>query len=332
MFSVQLEVIAALLSFIVSFIAIIVLTLFLVNFLSNRGSLVQDFHKKNKPLIPKPGGPAIIVSLILGETIIYFATGSIDLLVLIIVTALAGIIGIFDDFYTLSGIIKPSLLITAALPILLLGTYDFRPEFPLFGVVRLSLIYPILVIIAIPVTSNTINTIDVMNGSVSGFTAIASIPLFVGLVLKSGIISALPVIPLFSVAIGFYIFHKYPSRIFPGDSGSLGFGALYGAIAIVGGVEIVGIVALLPAILNSFFYLSSVRRFAEHRAVKERPIKILKDNRLAASRSGSAPITLVRLILSEGAMTEREVVKNIFMISAFSAGLAIITAFFTWVI
>jgi UDP-N-acetylglucosamine--dolichyl-phosphate N-acetylglucosaminephosphotransferase len=316
--------------FIISLFAILTATPILIKLLKKLGALVQDYHKPGKPLVPKPGGPSIIISLILGELVLYSLTGNLAALVLIAVTIIAGTVGIIDDVFTLGGILKPALIITAALPILLIGTYNFHPEFPFFGGVRLSIVYPLLIILAIPVTANTINTIDVLNGSVSGFIAIVSVPVIFSLLLKNDFSSMLATLPLLAVSIGFFIFHKYPSKIFPGDSGSLSLGAFYGAIVIIGGVELVGIIALLPAILNSFFFLSSVRRLAEHREIKDRPVKILSDGRLAASRSGSAPITLVRMILAKGPLSENEVVLNIYLVTIFSASLAIITAILTW--
>ena len=324
--------VTAFLAFIFPFIVIIILTPLLIKTLSKRGNLVHDYHKPNKPLVPAPGGPAIFISLILGESIVYLLTGANGALALILVTTIAGVIGILDDVYTLSGVLKPTLLIIASFPILILGTYDFHMEFPLFGEVRLSIIYPILVLLAISVTANTVNTIDVLNGAVSGFIAISSIPLIFALAFKGSIDTLLMVLPLLSVALGFFIFHRFPSKIFPGDSGSLSLGAVYGAIVIVGGIEIIGIVALLPAILNSFFFLSSVKRLVEGRTIKLRPTKVLSENRLEASRNGSAPITLVRLILADGPLVEKEVVQNILKLSAFSSFLAIITAILIWVI
>jgi|TARA_B100000959_G_scaffold266143_1_gene308285 UDP-N-acetylglucosamine--dolichyl-phosphate N-acetylglucosaminephosphotransferase len=304
----------------------------LIKILSKRGSLVEDYHKPDRPLIPQPGGPVIFIALVLGESIVYVITGANGALALIFVTAIAGIIGILDDIYTLGGVLKPTLLIIASFPILILGTYNFHIEFPIFGDVRLSIIYPILVLLAIPVTANTVNTIDVLNGAVTGFIAISSIPLIFALVLKGSIDTALMVLPLLSVTLGFFIFHKFPSKIFPGDSGSLSLGALYGAIAIVGGIEIIGVVALLPAILNSFFFLSSVKRLVEGKTIKKRPVNVLSGNRLEASKNGSAPITLVRLILADGPLLEKEIVQNILILTAFSSFLAIITAILTWVI
>lgn len=327
-----LAMVTAVLSFIIPLVSVIILTPLIIKILSNRGMLVQDYHKPGKPLIPKPGGPVIIISLILGELIIYLATGEINALVLLLVTAIAGIIGILDDIFTLSGVLKPALLIAASLPILLFGAYNSHIEFPIFGDVRLSIIYPLLVLIAIPVTANTINTIDVLNGAVSGFIAIASVPLIFALLFMGSFNSVLLVLPLLSVSIGFFIFHRFPSKIFPGDSGSLSLGAIYGAIVIVGGIEVIGVIALLPAILNSFFFLSSVKRLVEHRLIKERPVKVLDGNMLAASRNGSAPITLVRLILADGPLLEKDVTLNILKLVSFSSLLAIITAVLTWLI
>tara|TARA_B100000315_G_scaffold73801_1_gene67589 strand:+ start:1328 stop:2329 length:1002 start_codon:yes stop_codon:yes gene_type:complete len=333
MFQVSLQTLVnGFLAFIFPLVAIIIFTPMLIKILSKRGSLVEDYHKPDRPLIPQPGGPVIFIALVLGESIVYVITGANGALALIFVTAIAGIIGILDDIYTLGGVLKPTLLIIASFPILILGTYNFHVEFPIFGDVRLSIIYPILVLLAIPVTANTVNTIDVLNGAVTGFIAISSIPLIFALVFKGSIDTALMVLPLLSVTLGFFIFHKFPSKIFPGDSGSLSLGALYGAIAIVGGIEIIGVVALLPAILNSFFFLSSVKRLVEGKTIKKRPVNVLSGNRLEASKNGSAPITLVRLILADGPLLEKEIVQNILILTAFSSFLAIITAILTWVI
>ena len=333
MFQVSLQTLVnGFLAFIFPLVAIIIFTPMLIKILSKRGSLVEDYHKPDRPLIPQPGGPVIFIALVLGESIVYVITGANEALALIFVTAIAGIIGILDDIYTLSGVLKPTLLIIASFPILILGAYNSHIEFPIFGDVRLSIIYPILVLLAIPVTANTVNTIDVLNGAVTGFIAISSIPLIFALVFKGSIDTALMVLPLLSVTLGFFIFHKFPSKIFPGDSGSLSLGALYGAIAIVGGIEIIGVVALLPAILNSFFFLSSVKRLVEGKTIKKRPVNVLSGNRLEASKNGSAPITLVRLILADGPLLEKEIVQNILILTAFSSFLAIITAILTWVI
>ncbi len=134
-------------------------------------------------------------------------------------------------------------------------------------------------------------------------------------------------LPLGFVSLAFYKYHKVPSKIFPGDSGALTLGAMYGAIAIMGDVEIVAAVALLPAIINSFLFLSSVKKIVEHRQIKGKPVDHTEDFKLKATDDKNAPVTLVRLILASGPLSERQVGYTIFRLAIFSGILAIITAF-----
>ena len=329
-----MNMLAALLSVAASsFIITLIFTKRLISLLTRINFTVEDAHKPGRPQIPKPGGPAIIAGIIASECILYTLNSDPRILALMLVVGLTFIIGLIDDLYTLSGVIKPTLLILASLPILLLGAYSPYPVFPIFHTpVRLTIVYPILILAAIPITSNTFNSIDVLNGVVSSFASIAATPLLIALLLKGEYLIALASLPLITSSLAFYLYHRYPSRIFPGDSGSLSLGAMYGAIAIVGGVEVVGIIALLPAILNSFFFLSSVRRFVEHRLVKARPVVMLDDGRMAASKDPDAPITLVRLILAGGTLREREIALEIVKLTSVSALLAILTALTTWVV
>lgn len=313
-----------------SFFLTYFLTSVSINVLKRLNVLVEDYHKPNKPKVPRPGGPAIVTSIIFTELILYLYTGSTAVLAVILVTAITFLVGLVDDLLTLSGPLKSSLLVLGALPILLLDSYSYYLYFPFFGSVRLSLIYPILVLIAIPVVANTVNTIDVLNGVVSAFMVLASIPLLIALIIKGDFIIAAATLPLILSCLAFYNFHRYPSKIFPGDSGTLALGGAYVAITIVGGVEFVGVVALLPAILNSFFYLSSVRSLIEHRMIRVRPAGLTEGYKLMASRDPEAPITLVRMILADGPMGEKEIIKAIVLLSSFSCFLAILTAFATW--
>jgi len=308
------------------------LTRILIKVLRRGGWLVEDVHKPGKSLVPRPAGPALIISILVGEAVLYCFTFDVRVAALSSAFLIAGLIGLVDDVKRLKGYYKPLLLIFASLPILLLGAYVPYLRFPLYGKsVRLFIVYPLLVLAALPVTANTINTIDVFNGVVSSFVFIASIPFLVAFALQGDWIMLTAALPLLASTAVFYLFfHRYPSKIFPGDSGTLALGSLYGALAICGRAEVVGVIALLPAILNSFFFLSSVKKIIEHREVKERPIKILPDFRLAASPSREAPLTLTRMILAKGPLNEVEVAKAITILAAFAAILAIITAILTW--
>ena len=184
-----------------------------------------------------------------------------------------------------------------------------------------------MIIFIIPITGNTINSIDVLNGVASGFMTIASFALTISLFIVHNYDIALASLPLGFVSLAFYKYHKFPSKIFPGDSGALTLGSMYGVIAVVGHVEIIAAIALLPAVINSFLFLSSVKRVIEHRQIKANPVVHTEDFKLMASTEKEAPITLVRLILAHGPMTEKEIGFTIFRLALFSAALAIITSF-----
>jgi UDP-N-acetylglucosamine--dolichyl-phosphate N-acetylglucosaminephosphotransferase len=227
----------------------------------------------------------------------------------------------------MGGWFKPVTLAIAALPIIFLGAYDSSLAFPLFGSVEIPLLYLGLIIFMIPITGNTINSIDVLNGVASGFMVIASFTLSICLFILGNYEIAIVSLPLGFVSLAFYKYHKIPSKIFPGDSGALTFGAMYGTIAIVGGVEIIAAIALLPAIINSFLFLSSVKRIVEHRQIKGKPVEHTGDFKLKATNDKTAPVTLVRLILAGGPLSEKQVGFTIFKLAIFSGILAIITAF-----
>ena len=226
----------------------------------------------------------------------------------------------------MGGWFKPLALAFCAAPILLLGTYDSNLDFPLFGSVKIPYLYLALVVFMIPIMGNTINSIDVLNGIASGVTTIASFALAVSLFILHNYEIGIACLCLAFTSLAFYKYHKFPSRIFPGDSGAVMFGATYGVIAIVGQVEVIAAVAILPAVINSFLFLSSVKKIVEHREIKN-PVKHTDDFKLKSTDENHAPITLVRLLIAKKPLSEKQICNEILKLTAFSGVLAVITAF-----
>jgi len=125
--------------------------------------------------------------------------------------------------------------------------------------------------------------------------------------------------------LAFYFFNRYPAKVFGGDTGSLAVGAALGALSILGKIETVLIVALIPHIMNAFYGLSSVGRLYERRELSSRPIRVLDDGRLEASPEKDAPVTLARIILAPGSMTEGEVVRAMMILTLVSCIMAVVT-------
>jgi UDP-N-acetylglucosamine--dolichyl-phosphate N-acetylglucosaminephosphotransferase len=262
-----------------------------------------------------------MVGIAIAEIILYIATMNPAVLAVLITTAIAFVVGYVDDNMVLPGWFKPVALLAAAIPLIVLGAYGNNLNL-VFGSAFIPLLYVPLIFIIIPVTGNTINSIDVLNGVASGFIIISTIPLLASIALFGESEVFLAGLPLLFAALAFYKYHKFPSKIFPGDSGTLLLGAMYGALAIAGRSEIIGVIALLPAVMNSFLFLASVKRIVEHRQVKARPVVLLDDYRLAASPDRLAPATLVRLMLAEGPLGEKEIGNKILKLAIFTAVLA----------
>lgn len=320
-------ILPAIVSCFIAFFLVFVMTPPLIKFLEKRNLTVKDMNKKESVMVARPGGISIIMGIIASEIVLYAFLQLNEILAITITTFAAFLIGYVDDRRVMGGWFKPVALGIAAIPIIVFGTYDSDLAFPIFGTVQIPALYLGLIIFMIPITGNTINSIDVLNGVASGFMVIASFSLSLCLFIIQNYEIAIISLPLGFVSLAFYKYHKIPSKIFPGDSGALTLGAMYGAIAIVGGVEIIAAVALLPAVINSFLFLSSVKRIVEHRQIKGKPVEHTDDFKLKATDDKTAPVTLVRLILAGGPLTEKQVGFAIFRLAIFSGILAIITAF-----
>ena len=321
------RIIAAAAVSVIAFFTVYFLTPFLIRALEKRNQTVKDYNRKGGAMVPRPGGPSIIVGILASELVLYLFFPMEEIIAIMATTGLAFLVGLVDDKKVMGGWFKPLALAAAALPILLLGVYDSNLAFPLFGEVRIPLLYFPIVIFMIVITGNTLNSIDVLNGVASGFMTIASFSLTISLLILQNYEIAIASLPLGLVSLAFYKYHKFPSKIFPGDSGALALGAMYGTIAIVGDVEIIAAIALLPAIFNSFLFLSSMKRIMEHREIKSKPVTKNEDFKLKATNEKDAPVTLVRLIVASKPLTEKEVGFMIFRLALFSGILAIITSF-----
>ena len=323
----QEQIIIAIIVSSIAFFSVYGLTPIFIKALASRNLTVKDVNKKGDVMIPRPGGIPIVIGLVAAEIALYAFFPISEILAVIIVSILGFCVGFVDDRKVMGGWFKPLALAFCAAPILLLGAYDSNLSFPLFGLVQIPSLYLALVVFMIPITGNTINSIDVLNGVASGVVTIASFALAISLFIMQNYEIGIASLCLAFASLGFYKYHKFPSKIFPGDSGALVLGSTYGVIAIVGHVEVISAIAILPAVINSFLFLTSVKKIVEHREIKN-PVLHTDDFKLKSTDDKTAPITLVRLIVAKLPLSEKQIGAEIFKLSIFCGILAVITAFF----
>ena len=239
--------------------------------------------------------------------------------------AIAAVVGILDRITKIGPRLKPVLVALGAIPIIFLAVYNPYPEFPFIGATRLTIIYPLLIPIALAVTANSVNMLDVFNGSMTGTCSIAIFGMIICMLMMGRVDAAALAAGLLGSLLAFHIFNKYPAKVFAGDVGSLFIGASIGVLAIYGRVEVAAITAMMPHIMNAFYGLATVGRLYERKEISTRPIKVLEDGRLEVNKDSKAPITLARMILAQRPLKEFEVTRRMFILSAVSAILAILT-------
>jgi UDP-N-acetylglucosamine--dolichyl-phosphate N-acetylglucosaminephosphotransferase len=347
-------ILVAIFGLLVTFIVTFSVMPYVIKAMKKRNIVGVDVHKVDKPKVAEMGGVGILIGVIIGSLVLFgltgiFVTGFFDFRILIFlsVVLIAGLIGVADDVKTLGPKVKPILTAAACLPILLytwaiiglglspplLPAYVPNPHMPFLGQTRLTIVYPLLVPLAIAIPANAVNMMDVFNGvmpltSILMFVALLIVSLFL---MAAGVPGAELGVLLSAVMIGaliaYYAFNRYPAKVFAGDTGSLTVGAAIGAVAILGRVEIMAIVTLLPAIMNAFYSLVSIGGLLERRQMKARPTIFQENGTLAASHDPKAPLTLTRLVLARGPMTEQRITLSLTTLTLASSTLAILAVF-----
>ena len=332
-----------LLSFLVPFLLLLLGFPGYLRFLTRLGRVSEDAHKSPPAKVPEPAGPMIFLGALVGEFVVAVGFHSWVPVAIMLGTGVAFIIGLYDDLYVLGGKTKPLLLLFSGVAFVSLvvfraNLYQAALTFPILGATSSHFtIYTILAIVAFPVVTNAFNMMDAFNGEISWFSLLTSLALLLGLTLRELYTSGFSLarmasaLPLVAIASAFLIFNRYPSKAFDGDSGSLTFGAMFAGLAITGGVEIAAMIAIIPAILNSFYTLSSVRGFVERRKMPTRPTYIGEDGLLYASTEKDAPNTLIRLVLLAGPLAERDLVRAIAALTALACVFSAAISVMTWV-
>lgn len=318
-----MEIFFLIIIFIVGFLITYLIIPYLIKFMKRKGYVGIDIHKNAEPEIPESGGISMIIGLMISLIIliIFFPAFFKETLIFLFTVLLAGVIGFVDDRRKLRSRYKIILSIFSGSIIFLANFFGFitidSPTILFIDRTRITIIYPFLIPLIVAVFTNTVNMLEGYNGEGSGTCLIATCFLFICSLIWNSAEGVIFTIPVIAVILPFFIFNKYPAKIFPGDVGTLAMGAMIACIMLFGSLEVATFCALLIHIFNSFYYIYSVRGFFESSDIRESKadIILLEDDRIKASDQKSAVLTLPRLILAKGPLTEPELIKNFYAIS-----------------
>jgi len=223
------------------------------------GYIGKDMHKPDKRIVAEGGGISVLagasagILLYIAIRTFLFNNGSetlVSIFAILSVIFLAAIVGVVDDLLGwkkgLSKKIRLSFMLLAAVPLMAInaGVHTMAG-------VELGLLYPLVLIpIGVVGATTTFNFLAGYNGLEAGqgiliLSALAVVTYITGS-------SWLTIVTLCMVAAlaGFYIFNKYPARLFPGDTLTYPVGAMIAAVAIVGNIEKIAVFFFIPYILE----------------------------------------------------------------------------------
>ena len=230
------------------------------------GLLWEDMNKYGHPKnVASSGGLIVVLGFVLGS-LFYIAlktftdlsgnNNALEIFSLLSVILILGIIGLTDDLLGwknkgLSVNTRIILSFLAAIPLVVINAGSHTMNIPIFGTINFGYIYPLFFIpLGIAGATTTYNFLAGYNGLEAGQGIL--ILTFLSYVAFATGTPWLSLIGLCMVAslLGFYIFNKFPAKVFPGDILTYSIGALIAGMAILGDFEKIAVIAFIPYILE----------------------------------------------------------------------------------
>jgi UDP-N-acetylglucosamine--dolichyl-phosphate N-acetylglucosaminephosphotransferase len=328
-----IEILLLILTFVIGFFATYFIIPRIIRLMVTKNYVGMDIHKNSRPKVAESGGISIIIGFAITSVLLmmFFPEFANETLIFALTVIFSGLIGFIDDRIKLKSRYKLILTLLTGVIIFVANFIGFiniqSPTIPFLGKLRLTLIYPFVVPIVVAVFTNTVNMLEGYNGEGSGISIITLMFILICAILWNSTTGILYTSISLAVLIPFYIFNKYPAKIFPGDVGTLSIGAIFAGIALFASLEAAVFCALFIHVFNSFYVLYSVKGFFESSEIQETKsdVILLKNDVLKASDQKDAALTLPRLILAHGNLKEHDLVKNLYAISVICGLFAIFT-------
>ena len=242
--------------FLLPFFIIIVTTPYLIRKLTRRGLVVRDYYKKGIKMVPTGGGIAIMLAVLFSISIneIFYNFEATNY-VLLNVILLFGLFGILDDMIDIGRPAKLVLMYYCSYPLMQYAIHS-QILFPIIGNVDFGIFYSQLIVPTfVLVAANLTNMHSGFNGMSSGLSVIVLISLIIKSVMSGSFDNIIAIIAIAGATFGFYLFERYPSRIFWGNVGSLTVGASIGVMIVMQGFIVSGFIMLLPHTINFLMYV-----------------------------------------------------------------------------
>ncbi len=232
---------------------------------AHKNNLVgKDMQKKEKPVVAESGGVMVLLGVALGIlsyiAIENFVFGNKDgnqtkIFALLSVFLISAMVGMMDDILGwkkgLSRKVRLAIIFFAAVPLMVIGAGTFSMMVPWIGEINFGILYPLIIIpLGVVGATTTFNFLAGWNGleARQGILILSALAIITYLTGNSWI--SLIALIMAASLVAFYLFNRYPAKVFPGDVMTYSVGAMIAAIAILGNVEKIAILFMVPYIIE----------------------------------------------------------------------------------
>lgn len=248
--------------------------------LSDNGYVAKDMYKPEQNLVPTNAGIIMVftsfiaISLMplllrlldrLTSNYVFQSDFTASHLALLLVVSVYALYGLVDDLVDVGRKLKFFLPVAFSFPLIsviqieyiwlpIFGDFDLNREFS-ENILYSDFFKIIIVPIYVMVVANLVNMHSGYNGLQSGLSIIILSTLIVKSYLDEIIDNILPVGGFFGSILAFYIFNRYPSKVFEGNIGSLLFGSLIGCTIVIQNLWWFGFFILIPHTFNFLLWI-----------------------------------------------------------------------------
>ena len=328
-----------LLSMAIAFFTTFLIAPYFMQFLRAGGIVGLDLHKKDRPKLPTSGGTCVAFGLLAGLLsyigLTTFLEGPMphmtDMLAVISSVLIIMFVGFLDDLnvkahavLTKEGLdirvgfpqwAKPLLTLPAAVPLMVVNAGETIMSIPLIGPVDFGILYPLLLIpIGVVCASNAVNLLAGFNGSESGMGMAYLLGLGVFALMRGNFAAAI-FLTAFAAVAGFIKYNWYPTKFLPGDSLTYLLGAVVASGVIVGNMEKVGLIVMIPFIIELLLKLGS--------KLKASCLGKLRPDGKLDPPYGRKIYSITHIIMNIKPMTEKQVTIILILIEAAFVAIAL---------
>lgn len=245
----------------------------------------QDIHKPGSPSVAESGGVILILAYLIG--LFFFVPFSnafedevvnLEIVGTAATVMLTAFIGFADDLYEMRWRVKVLTPLLGGVPLAVMrlgretistpfGVLDFA-AFGSLGVI----LFAVIILFAVTASANGINMFAGLNGQEAGSVLIMSLALLFLSFRLGKTIGYVILMPFIGALVAFLYFNWYPSRVFPGDVGTLGMGAVIACVAVLADLERAAVIMFIPYFANAvLFFIGKLKRVPPPRNAQMNP-------------------------------------------------------------